>query len=82
VNTDPRPFVAAALTGMCSRQINGQMAPDPKNPKGPGIVVGKVEAAQLGERAVEIGVAAAKAFDAWLEANDLEEATKPAKAKR
>jgi hypothetical protein len=81
VNTDPRPFVAAALSGMCSRQINGQMAPDPKNPKGPAIVVGKVEAAQLGERAVEIGVAAARALDAWLEANELDEATRPAKKK-
>jgi hypothetical protein len=75
--TDPIPFIAAALSGISARPIHDMAGPiDPKTQR-PTIIPGST-AELVGKRAVEIGVAAAAAYDAWL--NEQEEvATAPDK---
>lgn len=64
MTTDPRPFIAAALSGLCSRAIHATPGPiDPKT-HAPTIIPG-APAELVGKRAVELGLAAAAAFEAW-----------------
>ena len=73
---DPRPFVEAALSGICSRPIHANIGTDAKGR--PAIVPG-ADPAQIGGRAVELGLATAAALEAALEALEAleDEATKP-----
>jgi len=56
VITDPRPFIAAAISGISAQPIHHQVNADGTH---------RVLATDIASRAVEIGVAAAAAFDAW-----------------
>lgn len=63
MSTDPRPFVAAALSGLTTRPVHDMAGPPDK--AGRPTVIPGASADAIGKRAVEIGVAAAAAFDAW-----------------
>jgi hypothetical protein len=78
VKTDPRPFVEAALSGLASRPIHASAAPDGKG--GVAVVPG-VDPSLIGQRAVELGLATAAAFDKALEQLK-DDATRPVAPKR